>query len=257
MFMLIGGGDQAGSGYARIQEGWKSQHWRAPLLATQTTPDRVVLRMPMISLMPHETFVALRQRIGPKLDKLSEGERLALATAAIEGGVTNTRMQDLVSDHPSDITKILRGLVNDELLQSESHGRWKRYRLPSEIGGRPDLFKSVASATPTPSRGGDPTPTWGGGSPTEEQMQATAARVSDRPKADRTLVEQVILELCRGQFLTPQQLSALLHRGGKKLRENYLTPMVNDGRLERLYPAASGRPDQAYRTVQAKSDIDP
>jgi ATP-dependent DNA helicase RecG len=244
MFMLIGAGEQAGSGYARIQEGWKSQHWRAPLLATQSTPDRVRLTMPMVSLMPHETFAALQRAIGASINELSDKERLALATAAIEDVVTNTRMQDLVPDHPADITKMLRGLVNRDLLEAENHGRWMRYKLARRLGN-PGLFK------PSPTGGGGPTPTGGGVAPTEAEMETIASRVRGKTKADRTLVEQTILDLCRGQFVTTQKLSELLGRGSKKLRENYLTPMVNDGRLERLYPASSGRYDQAYRTTAA------
>ena len=61
MFLMIGGGEQAGSGYARIQQGWRSQHWRAPRLTTQDQPDRVRLAMPMLSLMPEKAFTALKE----------------------------------------------------------------------------------------------------------------------------------------------------------------------------------------------------
>jgi hypothetical protein len=248
MFMLIGGGEQAGSGYARIQEGWKSQHWRAPRLTTQHGPDRVRLDMPMVSLMPDEVFATLHQKIGAAFASLNQRERIALATALIEGEASNARMQDLVTDHPSDLTKILRGLVHKGFLEAGNQGRWTRYSLPDEIRGG-DLF-DTPTPNPSPIGGGDPSPIGGGVPPTEAQMQAIAARVRNKPKADRTLVEQVILELCQGQFLTPQKLGELLGRGGKKLRENYLTPMVRDGRLERLYPASSGKHNQAYRARQ-------
>lgn len=81
MFLMIGGGEQAGSGYARIQEGWRNQHWRAPRLMTQTQPDRVRLDMPMLSLMPEWAFEDLRRRLGNRFDALSEHERSVLATA--------------------------------------------------------------------------------------------------------------------------------------------------------------------------------
>lgn len=146
MFMLIGVGEQTGSGYARIQEGWKNQHWRAPRLSEQHGPDRVRLDMPMISLMPQWAFDALRDKIGSAFDRLFDGERVALASAMIEGEVTNTRMQDLVADHPSDITKILRGLVTKGLLETDNQRRWTRYSLPSSIAPRRDLFSGPESS---------------------------------------------------------------------------------------------------------------
>lgn len=43
MFMLIGNCDQAGAGYRRIRDGWRSQLWPEPKLSTQEQPDRVRL----------------------------------------------------------------------------------------------------------------------------------------------------------------------------------------------------------------------
>ena len=56
MFMLIGGGDQAGSGYRRIRDGWWSQRWPEPRLTMQTQPDRVRLDFVMRSLVPEHLF---------------------------------------------------------------------------------------------------------------------------------------------------------------------------------------------------------
>jgi len=38
MFMMIGGGEKAGSGFDTIQSGWASQHWRAPGLLLFNQP---------------------------------------------------------------------------------------------------------------------------------------------------------------------------------------------------------------------------
>jgi ATP-dependent DNA helicase RecG len=235
MFMLIGRGDQAGSGYARIQGGWKSQHWRAPQLTTQYGPDRIQLDMPMVSLMPDETFAALRRALGTKLDQLSEAARLALATAAIEDAVTNSRMQDLVSDHPSDITKALRGLVKDGLLVPESQGRWTRYVLPAAL-----------TLTLTPSAIPLDTP----GALSKEQVGLLIEQTKGRLKPDRVLVEALILHFCYGKYLTVKDLAKLMQRKSPaRLRDHYLTPMVAQGRLVRLHKEYD-HPDQAYRTAE-------
>jgi hypothetical protein len=68
-----------------------------------------------------------------------------LATASIERDVTNTRMQDLVLDHPADITKVLRELVTKGLLATDNQRRWTRYRLPTAIAPLHDLFSPATS----------------------------------------------------------------------------------------------------------------
>ena len=62
MFMLIGGGDQAGAGYRRIQDGWGSQRWPEPRLTVQTQPDRVRLDFTMRSLGLEQFFVPAGER---------------------------------------------------------------------------------------------------------------------------------------------------------------------------------------------------
>ena len=63
-----------------------------------------------------------------------------MATASINGDVTNTQMLDLVPDHPADITKVLRGLVAKGLLATDNQRRWTRNRLPTAIAPQQVLF---------------------------------------------------------------------------------------------------------------------
>ena len=256
MFMLIGVGEQAGSCFARIQDGWKDQQWRAPRLTEQHEPDRVRLDMPMISLMPQWAFAGLRERIGPDFERLAQPERIALATAMIEGDVTNTRMQDLVKDHPSDITKLLRGLVGKSLLDTDNQRRWTRYRLPASTAPRRDLFSGSDSTALVPNSTGLPASSTGlqddstGSLPKGEQWKAAATRVSGKGKVPKTLMETTILELCKGRFLTLVELANLLDRSAPNLRGAYITPMVQSGRLRQRYPETPNRPDQAYTTAE-------
>ena len=257
MFMLIGVGEQAGSGFARIQDGWKSQHWRAPRLVEQYGPDRVRLDMPMVSLMPQWAFDALRDKIGAEFEQLSKEERIALATAMIEGNVTNTRMQDLVPDHPSDITKLLRGLVAKDLLETDNQRRWTRYRLPAAIVPRRDLFSPTllrAGSSPLPA---DSSPLGANSSVLTQQgeeWKAGAAKVAAKGKVSRDEMEATILELCRDRYLTLVELAELLNRAAQNLRNKYLTPMVRAGKLRFRYPDQPNRTDQAYTAVDQRSN---
>lgn len=269
MFMLIGVGEQAGSGFARIQDGWKNQSWRAPRLTEQHGPDRVRLDMPMISLMPKEAFDGLRNRIGTAFDGLAEGERVSLATALIEGDVTNTRMQDLVADHPSDITKLLRGLVGKGLLETDNQRRWTRYSLPSAIKPRADLFNPAGSPLTGPDspRTEPDSPRNGASSPrtepdfprTEpaavvtvaelEALRPLAEAVSKQKRASAAKLRIVVLDLCRGRYLTADQIADLCNREVEGLRDRTLTKLVKEGALLRRFPDQPNRPDQAYTTA--------
>jgi predicted HTH transcriptional regulator len=61
MFMLIGGCDQAGAGFRRIQDGWWSQRWEKPRLSTHGNPDRVRLDFVMRNVMPEEMLVTVEK----------------------------------------------------------------------------------------------------------------------------------------------------------------------------------------------------
>jgi ATP-dependent DNA helicase RecG len=65
MFTLIGGSDQAGAGFRRIQEGWRSQCWPDPNLRTQGQPDRVRLELVMRSVLPEQLLDAVWKRHSP------------------------------------------------------------------------------------------------------------------------------------------------------------------------------------------------
>jgi hypothetical protein len=89
--LLIGGGEHAGSGVARIKQGWASRHGRSPSLELTRQPDRVRLSLPMVSLIPEEALAGMRQIFGTDLDGLAAEELQAIATAYIERCVTNAR----------------------------------------------------------------------------------------------------------------------------------------------------------------------
>lgn len=62
--------------------------------------------------------------------------------------------------------------------------------------------------------------------------------------------QTVILTLCKDQWLTRRQISALVGRNSDGLRARFLTPMVEHERLELRYPDKPKRTDQAYRMTQ-------
>jgi ATP-dependent DNA helicase RecG len=130
MFLMIGGGEKAGSGIDKILQGWRSQHWRLPMIREEVNPDRVRVKLPMISMLPEESLRRLRSRFGTKFDRLDTLEVQSLVTADLEGSVSNRRLQEICGVHPTNLSKLLHGLVARRFLQQDGQKRWASYRLP-------------------------------------------------------------------------------------------------------------------------------
>lgn len=230
MFMMIGGGEKAGSGIHQIQSEWKNQHWRTPAFSVQDHPDRVRLVLPMVSLIPETTLASLEHRLGPRFRSLKHLEVVALATVDIEGEVSNARLQELETDHPADITQILQGLCSKGMLISDNKRRWSRYRVPTIPP--PSSYNSQHL----------------GGSQYLEQktLQALAIPVATKKRVSKEIMCNCILQVCKGRYFDLNSLSSLLKRSRESLQNHYLIPMVAEGLIELRYPETPNRPDQAY-----------
>ncbi len=136
MFQMMGLGEKAGSGIAKIFQGWRSQHWRSPLIEESFQPERVQITLPMVSLLPGEATDRLKKSMGNKFQALSPLEVQALITADQEERVTNSRLQTMVEDHPADISKALQNLVARGWLEKSQSGRWTTYTLSQKIASR-------------------------------------------------------------------------------------------------------------------------
>ncbi len=238
MFMLIGVAEKAGSGVDRIRRGWASQHWRSPMVREQVQPDRVVWRLPMVSLIPEESLHRLKGIFGKRFSRFNQNEVQALVTADIEGVVDNSRMRQIVTIHAVDVTRLLQGLVAKRALVQEGSGRWTRYRLPagghSVHKGGHSVHKSGHSVHKATESGHS------------EEILAIAAPAREQRRLSPENMERIILDLCRGRWFTRNELAELLNRNPDSIRSRFLTPMVTHGRLRLRYPDKPNRVDQAY-----------
>jgi ATP-dependent DNA helicase RecG len=132
MFQLVGIGEQAGSGIPKIYRNWSQQHWRLPALLEEVEPDQTLLAMLMVNLLPEETLRELDERFGVTFRELSDDQRLALVTVALEGKVTHARLKCMSATHPHDLTKALSALVRDGFLESGGIARGTFYFFPGE-----------------------------------------------------------------------------------------------------------------------------
>lgn len=130
MFLMIGLGERGGSGIPKIFSGWRSQHWRQPVLREAEEPEQTLLELHMMDLLPDTVVKGLQQRFGSKFNELKHGERLILATAAIEQVVNHGRLADICALHPHDLSLSLARLEREGMLESQGVSRGKVYHLP-------------------------------------------------------------------------------------------------------------------------------
>lgn len=260
MFQMIGGGEKAGSGMDKIRAGWRSQHWRSPKVEETVQPDRVRLVLPMVSLIPPEVEVDLRERFGERFATLDATAVQAVVTATVEGAVTNGRMQEITGAHPKDITVVLLSLVREGFLEQLNQRRWASYRL---AGDSPQSSPQAGADSPQPNgdspQSQEDSPQSAGDSPrigAGADRWAPALWVAAEParrksKLPAAQMRALIERLCAAGWLTSRQLGELLARDADNLQSRFLTAMVREGRLQLRYPDVPNRPDQAYRITMS------
>ncbi len=138
MFRMIGLGDNIGSGFPAILKAWGMEKWRQPDLYYDQELQHVELKLWTISLMPEECTEFLLKKFGINYQHLSSKKQIILATAYLEGKVSNARIQTILEEQPADVSKYLYQLVENGMLIPEKKGRWTTYYLNDEYIIQPE-----------------------------------------------------------------------------------------------------------------------
>jgi ATP-dependent DNA helicase RecG len=279
MFLLVGAGERAGSGIPKIHKDWADQHWRPPALYEREQPsEQTLLELRMIDLIPKDALDRLRAQFGGDFDTLTKDQRLVLATAATEQFVTHSRMLSICDLHPTDLTRMLQGLVQEGYLEQSGRTRGAVYRLPGTALPSPDLvFGPPAEGVAISGKGsellakGSELPGKGANLDSEpladargrrveglahplidspdtlnpkllRELQDISSLVRDNGKVTRKISQKAIVLLCTERFLTIRVLSALLKRDQDYLRQRIHNPMVEEKVLARAFPQAPNDP---------------
>jgi ATP-dependent DNA helicase RecG len=204
---------------------------------------------------------SLKSRFGSEFNELSKEQKLALATVAIEGSVTHARIKVISDIHPHDLLMELKDLVTRRFLQSAGATRAMVYTFPrpglsesddpvhTRLDGiaeqkngssvhLPDssvhlLLSSVHLKT---------------GSEHLQRLRSIAKPIEGKRKVPVKIMEDVILKLCKEDYLALKDIAEILNRTPETLRIHYLNRMVKGGLLELRYPDKPSHPDQGYRT---------
>jgi len=291
LFRFVGLGENAGSGLPKIFDGWKSQHWRQPLLKEKSEPnEQTLLELHALSLVPEKTIDFLRESIGAEaFDSLDKTERLIMATAHIERTVDHRRMMQVLDIHPKDLSATFSSLIDRGFLLQDGTGRGTIYFLMQErlnddikeiFGDRvfdttPEILninnqQGQSKLIPNP---GDLTPSSGGltlssggltfssggiNSSTDDwaYLVSIAEPVATKKKVTRIIVEKTILSLCQVKTCSLEELATLLQRSANFLQKEYVQPMLKSKQLQYKYPTRPNHPEQAYRSFTEESEHD-
>jgi hypothetical protein len=306
IFRYVNIGEQAGTGVQKIVAGWASRHWRKPLIREEMEPhNRTILELHMLDLFDRGILDILRLQYRGEFDTMEKNEQLALAITLSEGRLSHSRLCELSNAHPSDVSKVLRSLVEKGILSLTGSGRGAVYRFTQVAATSPDdVFGSDSSTISAPSSTisgssstiSAPSSTISGSSSTisasSSTIKASSSTINDSslpsnrdevgrllsdkyrlpfiesldtlapefrasleslaalPRAkgrmERKAVEDLIVQLCEGHFITISSLAKILNRGERTLRQDYLSKLCKEHRLKRAFPDTPNDERQAY-----------
>ena len=259
---MIGAGDKAGYGFYKIRRGWEEQKWRIPYVEETTKPDRFRLVLYMQSLLPDNFMAMLHNCFGDDIHFTSD-EITALAIAFSEGVVSNSRIKEVSSIHPTDITKILQGLVSKGCLSMDGYGRWATYKLtPSLINSNYSENNKPSLDTNKPSldTNGDNLDNEESAltnnltqltNETIEKLQKIGKEASKTPRLSAKELEKIILRLCDNQYLTTKQIADFCGRKPLAIMKR-LRKMISKGEIVMAFPDRVTHPHQCYMANDKK-----
>ena len=243
MFQMIGLGEKAGSGFQQILRAWREQEWFIPLVSEKLDLDVTAVHLPMISMIPAEVEKELKGLVGDDYSSLTELDRIALVLAHRFGEICNADIRHYRREHPREIGDHLKLLVDRGWMIKTGHGRGSRYRLAGD-NVTDDLFATSSEHSEQSSEH------YSGDSEHYESLLKIAKPIRDTGRAPKQLVKQVIIELCKRDYLQLRTLADLLQRDINSLRNHYVNSMVDEGILVPRYPNQPNHPAQSYKTVE-------
>lgn len=101
----------------------------SPNLEEKNRPDKVILTLPLISILDNKIKEELTSILGKHVLCMEHNKVLTLVIALTEGVVSNERLRYTLNMHKYDITKMLKELCSEGYLVSDGIGRGTTYHL--------------------------------------------------------------------------------------------------------------------------------
>lgn len=253
MFMMLGPAEKAGSGGAKIMEGWRKNNWKTPLIFERSRPDKVEFWLSMQSLMQPEVIDELTKRLGVDSKTFPSHIQTVLALALTEEHITNERLRYVLRMHKSDITTLLQHMCRQGLLLSDGYGRGTKYRLACNVSNPQiatcdpnvdsislnvdSLSNNVDSLKETIDKD------------VLYNLSPEATALLNKKRLSQAEMEMLIGEIA-ADWRSIKEFTEILGKDKSYLRNHVFPTLISKGILEREYPAIPNHPNQRYKVKQ-------
>ena len=242
MFMFLSSAEKAGSGADKIIHGWEDLNWKRPYVTERNRPNKVVLTLPMESLLDEFVLSALTGIFGSDIERLPRIQLQTLALAYSEEEITNERLQYALDLHRTDITHLLNDMCKKNLLVATGYGRGTKYHV-SGLNVERNMDTTEANMDTSEinmdSSGKEQSDNM---DTLEHSMDSSVANVIPRRYNKKQLIER-LSEIC-SEWRTAEEIANMLGRDLKYIK-NFVLPKMSDV-LEKMYDIPH-HPRQKYR----------
>ena len=262
-----------GSGIRVMRESMEQAGLTPPLFESDRGNDQFVARYFFHHFLGAEDIAWLAQF---KDLHLSEDEAKALIVVREAGALNNGTYRELTKVDTLTASQALRRLRDAGLLAQKGRGS-ATYYVPTERlldSGLSSNSEALSSESEGLSTKLDGLSTKAGALSTNpddlstmltgEQDAQRKALLNELPGSLAAKIGAIgqrhppgevcdaIVEICRLRDWRAEELATLLQRHSRYVRNNYLRPLMRDGRLAMTNPAEPSDPQQAYRAVEAR-----
>ena len=247
MFLMIGTAEKAGSGADKILKGWIESNWGKPIIKETTQPDRVTLKMDMISILPDDSVAYLKQVFGEKLETIDRNMLIALSICHIKGEISNDALQFTIKLHSTDITKMLKKLCDGGFLSSVGNGRGTKYHI--NVGANLDSNDANLDSNDAnlDSNGSNL-------DSNDANLDSNDANLDSK----KLTFEQIEFHICAilgDEFMSAEHIAKKLNRNVDYLKNTILPRLIDRGTIVRQFPDIPKHPQQKFKAT-AKDNKD-
>lgn len=259
-----------GSGIRVMRDTMEQAGLTPPLFESDRSNDQFVARYFFHHFLGSDDVAWLAQF---KDVQLSPDEAKALVIVREAGAIDNAAYRALSKVDTLSASAALRRLRDAGLLVQKGRGS-ATYYVPAErlglskntvnnaLSGNPGALSANPDGLSTNPNGLSTNPEGLSGNPQSSAQDATRAALLDQLPGGLAArigafgqrhppgeVCDAVVELCNLRDWSAEDLAAVLRRHPRYVRNNYLRPLMRDGRLTMTNPQEPNDPQQAYRAI--------
>lgn len=253
-----------GSGIRVMRESMEQAGLTPPLFESDRGDDQFVARYFFHHFLGEEDIAWLAQF---KDLHLSEDEAKALIVVREAGALNNGTYRELTKVDTLTASQALRRLRDAGLLAQKGRGS-ATYYVPTErlldsgLSSNPEPLSSESGGLSSNPPALSSNPESGPSTPSGKFDEVLRSQLLDGISGTLAAkvgalgqrhppqeVRDVVIALCRVRAWRADELSTVLRRNPEVVRQNYLRPLMREGRLTMTNPQEPNDPQQAYRAV--------